>query len=62
MTKSTIKRARVLKQEENQLLEIKQKLQDQLRRLQIEELALRSIITSSQSENSQGKKYSPKGL
>ena len=36
-----------LQDEENRLLEIKEKLKDQLRRLQVEELALRSMLQPS---------------
>ena len=38
-----------LQEEENKLNEIKKKLKDQLRRLQVEELALRSMLQSDDS-------------
>lgn len=38
-----------LQEEENKLNEIKKKLKDQLRRLQVEELALRSMLHSEDS-------------
>lgn len=39
-----------LKEEEMKLMDIKVKLQDQLRRLQVEELAIRSIMSSEKRQ------------
>lgn len=45
---STSEKLNTLKEEETKLLQVKEKLIDQLRRLQVEELALRSML---QTEN-----------
>ena len=42
--------AKKLKDEEMKLMDVKIKLQDQLRRLQVEELAIRSMMASDISE------------
>jgi len=49
MSSKTSSSVQAFQQEEERLLKIKERLNDQLRRLQVEELALRSMLQSGEA-------------